>query len=132
MTDPLRRLSPVIRLAPGAYGEFTGGHARATPVTIRGPVKGTATLALAWVNDRWFVGANIIGATTMEIRVMTARMASTIKVSGTLYQNMMPTKMSKKGRSSTRVTAATMRFLCWLKSTLLSTQILAPTRPIMP
>ena len=24
-----------------------------------------ATLALAWVNDRWFVGANIIGATTM-------------------------------------------------------------------
>ncbi len=24
------------------------------------------TLALAWVNDRWFVGANIIGATTME------------------------------------------------------------------
>jgi aryl-alcohol dehydrogenase-like predicted oxidoreductase len=25
-----------------------------------------ATLALAWVNDRWFVGANIIGATTME------------------------------------------------------------------
>ena len=25
-----------------------------------------ATLALAWVNDRWFVGSNIIGATTME------------------------------------------------------------------
>lgn len=25
-----------------------------------------ATLALAWVNDRWFVGANIIGATTLE------------------------------------------------------------------
>jgi aryl-alcohol dehydrogenase-like predicted oxidoreductase len=24
-----------------------------------------ATLALAWVNDRWFVGSNIIGATTM-------------------------------------------------------------------
>ena len=25
-----------------------------------------ATLALAWVNTRWFVGSNIIGATTME------------------------------------------------------------------
>ena len=25
-----------------------------------------ATLALAWVNDRWFTGANIIGATTLE------------------------------------------------------------------
>jgi aryl-alcohol dehydrogenase-like predicted oxidoreductase len=25
-----------------------------------------ATLALAWVNDRWFVGSNIIGATTLE------------------------------------------------------------------
>jgi aryl-alcohol dehydrogenase-like predicted oxidoreductase len=25
-----------------------------------------ATLALAFVNDRWFVGSNIIGATTMD------------------------------------------------------------------
>ncbi|MEO7760686.1 MAG: aldo/keto reductase [Casimicrobiaceae bacterium] len=25
-----------------------------------------ATLALAWVNDRWFVGSNIIGATTID------------------------------------------------------------------
>jgi hypothetical protein len=35
----------VIRLTPGAYGTFRGGRKR-TAVTVRGPVRGTATMAL--------------------------------------------------------------------------------------
>ena len=38
-----------------------------------------ATLALAWVNDRWFVASNIIGATTMEqLRENIASAATTL------------------------------------------------------
>ena len=37
---------------------------------------------------------------------MSARIASTTSVSGTLYQNMIATKISRNGRSSTTVTAA--------------------------
>jgi hypothetical protein len=36
----------VIRLAPGAYGVFRGGTRKSAPVIVRGPVHGTATLAV--------------------------------------------------------------------------------------
>jgi hypothetical protein len=36
----------VIRLAPGAYGLFTGGARARQPVIVRGPVHGTATMAV--------------------------------------------------------------------------------------
>jgi hypothetical protein len=36
----------VIRLAPGAYGAFHGGDRKSAPVVVRGPVRGTATMAV--------------------------------------------------------------------------------------
>jgi hypothetical protein len=36
----------VIRLAPGDYGAFHGGDRKSAPVVVRGPVHGTATLAV--------------------------------------------------------------------------------------
>ncbi|MEO8137822.1 MAG: aldo/keto reductase [Betaproteobacteria bacterium] len=87
---------PLLAYSPLAFGQLTGKHRNGFAPNSRlalfdGKTFGTryrrpalaaamqpyfdlagrigmspATLALAWVNSRWFVGANIIGATTLE------------------------------------------------------------------
>jgi hypothetical protein len=87
----------VIRLAPGAYGAFTGGQKSAT-VTVRGPVHGTATMSVQLTGPQRLVidhvtvtDAYLNGVQDVTIRRSTftgqARVDATLRRAGILLSH---------------------------------------------